>query len=84
MTWISDGSLVRAISQVGAFGSLPRVSEIEMARGAGAKVICFASSESMMAEQNVGLVNRIQPLREIVHELVKDAQEELESIQRRL
>jgi len=39
---------------------------------------------SLMAGQSVGLVNRIQPLKEILRELVKEAEEELEKIQGRL
>lgn len=39
---------------------------------------------SLMAGQSVGLVNRIQPLKEILDELIHEAEEELEKIQKRL
>lgn len=39
---------------------------------------------SLMAGQSVGLVNRIQPLKEVIEELVREAEEELEKIQKRM
>lgn len=39
---------------------------------------------SLMAGQSVGLANRIQPLEEIIHELVEDARKELDRIRGRL
>jgi len=39
---------------------------------------------SLMAGQSVGLANRIQPIKEIIEELVKDAQEELDRVRTRL
>ena len=39
---------------------------------------------SMMAGQSVGLVEKVQPVKEIVHELITDAEKELESIKGKL
>ena len=39
---------------------------------------------SLMAGQSVGIVDRIQPMQEIIDELVHEAEEELERIQKRL
>jgi enoyl-[acyl-carrier protein] reductase II len=54
-------------------GSLRRaVQEGEITRG------------SLMAGQSVGLVDRIQPLQEVLEELLRDAEEELERIHKKL
>jgi enoyl-[acyl-carrier protein] reductase II len=39
---------------------------------------------SLMAGQSVGLANRIQPLKEVIEEMIKEAEEELEKIQKRM
>lgn len=39
---------------------------------------------SLMAGQSVGLVDRIQPLQEVIEELLRDAEEELEKIHKKL
>ena len=39
---------------------------------------------SLMAGQSVGLVDRIQPLKDVLDELIKDAEKELERVQKRL
>jgi enoyl-[acyl-carrier protein] reductase II len=41
-------------------------------------------SGSLMAGQSVGLVNQIQPLKDVINELIKDAKGELELIKERL
>jgi len=71
------GQITRAEAQRRAeeywMGALQRaVQKGDVARG------------SLMAGQSVGLVDRIQPLEEIVGELVRDAQQELDRIHKRL
>jgi len=39
---------------------------------------------SLMAGQSVGLVDRIQPLKDVLDELIKDAEKELKRVQKRL
>ncbi len=79
-----DLLLKRRRGQISRAEALRQVEEYWMGALRRAAVDGDVQRGSLMAGQSVGLANRIQPLGEIVQELVVDAQRELDRVQKKL
>ena len=73
MTWVSDPKLVSSIGNEGGFGLLAggntKVEEFWAGALRQAVLDGDVTSGSLMAGQSVGLVDKIQPLKEIINKM---------------